>query len=296
MKALSAGLCVMPIVVLGGCAINPGLPDERRVSISDVMMRVQCELKAAYTGNVAKHPWLTDWAAGYTLTLDRQDKVGVDVGGAVLNTLSGGVLTLNGKVGASETASETGIVSFGFYLRDLERVACSETQQHARGIYFSGSTGVEAWFMRVADGIDESSTDLVKTPTSFGHVIDFKVSGSGSITPSWTAVAGNASGMASLTRSDQYNLKLGFTAIPAPPSNKPIRVEVVNFPSWLKSATPQAFGTPPVPQPKGPPPPKAKAQSDQPPARRTLRSLDVDTQRQIDRVLERLERFELRTR
>ena len=63
MKTLRAGLCVMPILAVGGCAINPGLPDERRVSIAALVEHVQCEMRAAYSANVGEHSWLSDWAA-----------------------------------------------------------------------------------------------------------------------------------------------------------------------------------------------------------------------------------------
>ena len=78
MRALRTGMYIMPIFVLGGCAINPGLPDDGRVSIGEVIERVQCEMKAAYSANTARHPWLRNWAAGYTLNLEREDKRGLD--------------------------------------------------------------------------------------------------------------------------------------------------------------------------------------------------------------------------
>ena len=301
MISIRATVSICGSALLAGCALHPGLPDERRISIAEVIERVQCEMKAAYDANKGRHPWLKNWAAGYVLSLERVDERSISFGGTIINTMSAGVLNLAGKAGGGEKATETGNVSFTFNLPDLDHIACAVSETPSRGIYFSGETGAAAWISRIADGIDEREKDLVTIPDSFGHTIAFVVSGNGSITPTWSAATGNATATPLLSRADTYNLKLGLVKIPTPPKEKIQKVEVTNFPAWMKSGRPAQ----PAPEPGARPlsksdgAPKAKALSTSPsaPNRRSRTApVDPETQRQIDRVIERLERFENRTR
>jgi hypothetical protein len=284
MRTLRAGLCVLPILVLGGCAINPGLPDERRVSIGEVIERVQCEMKAAYVANTVRHPWLRNWAAGYTLSLEREDKRGLDLNGSIISALNPGTFSLGGKVGLSETGTETGSVEFNFKLFALEKLDCESKPFDNRATYFTGSTGFEAWFQRVADGIDTRKTDLIDEPKAFGHSLTFKVSGSGSISPGWSLPTGSWGGSPAASRLDTYILKVGFTRIAGPPPI--VQVEVTNFPAWLKAGEPLRSAPSDA---KQAPVNQRRKPSALPAGTRLLRSppLDAETQRSLERLIDR---------
>jgi hypothetical protein len=242
-----AVLGFIPIaLVCGSCALRPPLPSEHRVSVGEVIERVQCELAEAVRPHLARHEWLNDMAAGYVLTLKVEDEGSVAPSADIIDLLAKGTFTLSLAGAATHTANRTASMDFSVNVDDLANYDCDSGRLHDFPVrYFSDGTGLKDWLDRIVAGIDRDDKDRVQQPEKFGHTLEFGIKLTAGVTPSWVFVHAKPKVAVAASRKDNHSLAVGFVKRVRPSAPKPIDVFVTNFPKWMQkpSATEELEGS-----------------------------------------------------
>lgn len=146
-------------------------------SLEEVADNIQCELQEAYLEQKKHFPWLEQWAASFTLTLKRQDKVGL---GPKFEYLEKDVFGLGATGEVSTDAIRSLTTKRTLALKNLEAHTC---KRPSAGL-LTGRLGLreslhEALRVRgKGDAIDE-------TPEDLGYHIDFAIKAAAGVSPSW---------------------------------------------------------------------------------------------------------------
>lgn len=282
----------LPLLFATGCSIAPSLPSERRISITEVVDAVQCELAEAVKPylNHPEHGWLKNWAAGYILTLKVEDEASVVASSDFIDILSAGTLTVSANGGAAHFGNRTASIEFSLFLADLDGYVCTRPEPRSR--YFTGGTGLAEWMDRVvaARGAD----DRIQPPTKFGHSLDFAVKLNAGGGPAWVFATYRPKAGLSASRKNTHTLAITFTERAKAPDRFGTKVQITNWHEMPShSHRPREYyyddggartEEPPQPPKKQPETPRKKF------APRGFTPVDPATQDKLDRDLDRLER------
>lgn len=222
---LGIGLCVS----LAGCGTVPQLESQNPVDLAKLVDFVQCELHDVVDRHHKRHPWLLQYAAAYTLTIQADEVRSAQLSSTFLSSL---LFKWGLDGGISETADRTATMTFKLALADARSYKCNPralAESHRYGI--SGQTGMPEWFDRVVASVDPG--DIVKHPSDFSHRIEFEVEGS--LSPNAHVIRPKVLADATFAakRKDIHKLDIAFSDASDP---GPQKVFVVNFPTSIAAA------------------------------------------------------------
>lgn len=210
---LAAYKCVVVLAagLVAGCTAVPPLdPIHQRISVANIADRVQCELQRA-VGPYAARGWLRTWHADYILTLQVDADSGVALANSFINPVSGGTFTLGTGLGLTGSATRIETVNFSLSMKKILNYRCLLPPPPE--VDLDGNLGLNDWVARVAEAFDKHDVGEV---ASFGHVAQFIVTTTASLTPNFALVSYTGPGALSATRKDTHSLNIAF----APPDAK----------------------------------------------------------------------------
>lgn len=299
----------MAMAGLAGCASAPDLPENARLTASDVTTLIQWQLRSALLAatSAGNADWMKNWGVGVSLIIER--RVIQSAVGSLTWTIP--TLPTQSLLGVVPNAQVRGTrhrkaeIDFTFrssrlidppagIAEDLAKL-CSPEERAKRGqAVFHGDIGIGEWIAQVIEAAN--IRDSVQLPKSFGHRVEFGLTSSGTIGPQFRIV--NLSGSATISAeiNEIYSLAIAFTYLdPKDPAFTP--VWVVNSPHQQIVLPPLRDGTPST-RVTTRPPQAAPASGAAPPStrRRTprVRSVQPDRPELPAIIQERLD-FQLRS-
>jgi hypothetical protein len=277
-KSRAAGVALL---LLGGCA-HFDTPIESKANIRDVVDRLQCEFKDAYTSQIKEgHDWLANYAASYLLTLRREEilegspHIGYE---APINSTDTFSLGNGGHLGVTNTKIRVISTKRQFLLKDLASIDCTNLKRN--GEMFRGKLGIAEGLDEAlsAEGTRRKNNPFRNSLVDLGYTITFELKKSASIDPTFGFVRVTGLGIdigGSTDRTDTVDIAYS-DATPAkqPP---PLEVHVTNFPVQGLPSRPQ----PPSEQKPGRP---RKAEG----APTSLPVITPDVEQRLNNTLNRL--------
>lgn len=266
---------------LVACSGVPSYHEDRRVRPTEVVQRVQCELRMASERPSGQRLNLNTYSAGFTLSMKVETEIGPNASGDwvipyhLTDTFIGGL-----KAGLTDYVLRDGSISYSVKIADLANFPCPDYLERAyrqdadTAEIVYGSFGVADWF-------DKMGTTLPATvyarPGKMDYTVKFGVTGSATASPGFKIV--NLTGVVNLPakRIDTHTLTMAFTQNPPPTAEpEPLEVCITNLPGAEKckpeKKTPPSQGV--LPSEKRPRPARG--------------GVDPRTQQQLDQQLEML--------
>jgi hypothetical protein len=275
-----------------GCT-TPRLPDEREISASEIIQRVKCELHDAIAPQISTHPWLGNWAAGFTLTLQVKDSGSASASTDWIVPIPLGAFTFKINGGISETARRTASFKLSLLFNEAVRYVCPlDEPQRRTGRNLTGELGLKEWIDRMVEAVDLSKTD--GQFNGMGYTIEFILSFNAAISQSWAIVRKSGKkydpSLGVGVGEDRTNT-LDIALVKIPPSSAPPGPQhvIVDNIVDLRSTAPESRA-PSRPQPSRP----SSARPVQIPTRPS--GVDPDTQRRLDSILQDLQLRNLQVR
>jgi hypothetical protein len=160
-------------VVLSGCStIQLSHPKKTPA----IVHHVQCELKQAYKNLLPDNPWLTSWAAGFTLTMkaDNQGSASPEV--SLLGPFSAGSFAVAVGGGVSGEGLRTATSKYTIRLDKLDLVDCNQPDE------IEGVLGIEEW---MAEVLRPYLDNAYRVPDTIGHSVQFSLTYGAHVNPSY---------------------------------------------------------------------------------------------------------------
>ncbi len=189
---------------IAGCMSAPEFP--RRVSVTEVIENVRCELYDAVKENEGRYPWIRDWAAGFDLSfvVDRDANASTDTTYIVPVHL--GTFAIGLRANSRNKAKGTFAVKFKITggLGNYEQINCPRVAAHPR-VLLNGEVGLRRWLSEIVPQVENARISKATGSKGSGDIesltytIEFGVTVDGSLLPSW-----------SLTYPDKSQFRPGF--------------------------------------------------------------------------------------
>ena len=197
-------------VAIAGCTTIPLVhPDLATLMVH----QVQCELKDARATYLADNSWLDTWAAAFTLTMKAEQQASAAPEVSLLGPFGSGTFSVPIGAGISSDAMRTATSKYTLRFDHLKLVDCSAPQDVA----VIGTLGIKEWMGEV---VRRNHTDAYRIPDTIGHSMQFTLSASGHVNPSFVLTRTSGTGLFSAQRSDTDILDIAMTdATPAPPQH-----------------------------------------------------------------------------
>lgn len=205
------------MLTVSGCTAAPRLPPEHRISIAEVVDRVQCELQELVEAYTVRHPqsqnyqWLLDWAAAYELSLQVDATGNVSATSDIIDILSAGIFTLTLGAGASEASQRIAVVKFSINLAELQGYRCAREPNAWR--FFGRDTGMRDWIDRVMGSYDAEDRLVKHRPSTFSQSLEFKIKLEGSASGLWSFVHAKTKPALGGSLQDGHKLAVAFAEI-----------------------------------------------------------------------------------
>ena len=186
MRVTPAGLGLLSIFALSGCTGVPSLEPGLRVSVANLVDRLQCEFHKALVAQGSRVKKINEWQAGYELTLQVDEEGALSLDSSWINPITGGTFTLGLGGGATSSASRLVSLKFTLPVKKLLRAGCDPKLPPASGFQLDSNLGLTDWLTRVLDAAQSNSFENFD---SFGTNIQFKLTLTGKLTPTWELAA-----------------------------------------------------------------------------------------------------------
>lgn len=260
---------------LGGCASLPSSPQERGVSVKQLVDTIQCEVATAYRKNPKIERDLKDFDGKIELEVVVHDETGAGATLAVAPPVTHGLTALNLNADASDTAKRTSKLAFWLHMKELGKHFCLAGLP-AGLPELDGSFGLGAWLddtVSAFDKGDHANLDEINYTLEFSIV---RSAGGGLIIKAGVATLGAA---ATAKRTDGHTLKVALT--PPAPTEGPLEIKIVGPVAIAGALSPSRSTRNASSRPSVSPPP-AKASP-----RLTRGAPDIATQDKLNRMIER---------
>ncbi len=170
---------------LAGCVAFPELPDDKVVSIVDVVENIECEIKNSLLQDLAGHYWLLGWAGTFNLNIETYNS-SVGTGEAILSVpLWANTLGLTLSTGPTKEYNSVGTLGYSAYFVDIVAKQCGGKPTKSKSV-LTGRTGVGDWLVRVAK--DAAQTNICPNKIDFGLEFVISIDGEGNPTISGIAI------------------------------------------------------------------------------------------------------------
>ncbi len=174
---------VAVVFVLSACASVPNLPQQRSITVSDVVDRVNCELKeGAFTARFLMLDG-KGWTAGTILKLKivSQQNVGLDLN--LASPLNPGAVTVSLGGSQSGIADRTASVTFVNNLAEAEKITCKDGPDQD-GVLLTGNLGIYDWLQALKETKQYSNFNMKE----FTYELEFTIERTGKLGAVFTAV------------------------------------------------------------------------------------------------------------
>jgi len=157
--------------LLSGCAIAPSLPDEQRVSVTEIIDLAKCELRDALIFADQEAPWFKGWVASAELTLKVATQSSASLGTPTfLIPITSGTFAAAFDAGIGEEAAGVAKIKFSTSVASTRDLLCGPPSARTRGPFgVSGTLGITAWLIRAIQAANTSG--ISKTTRSMGYTI-----------------------------------------------------------------------------------------------------------------------------
>ncbi|MGZ5529417.1 MAG: hypothetical protein ACXWJB_12140 [Limisphaerales bacterium] len=181
------------------------------VSVAAVGARVHCELGDAYRELLPRHPELSRWAAGTSLTL------AVDQTGSVVpsSTLTGpfnaGTFGVDISLGATGKATRTALKKSYISLAESLTYSCPPAAVNP----LQNSLGLKEWIVRVfeAQDADPNPTRLDPKDKAIGYTLEFSLDLAAGATPGFTFSRVSGKGAFAIDSKATHSLDLALVEL-----------------------------------------------------------------------------------
>lgn len=202
---------IFGVLFAAGCATVPRLEPGLRMSVADLVDRIQCELHESLKAQGSRVEKISGWTVAYALTLTVDEEAGISPDLAWDTAISRGTFTFGIGGGFTATASRQVSLKFTLPVDKLRKYPCDPRLPAPSGIHLDSNLGLTDWLSRVLDAAQGNAFDNFDT---FGTLVEFTVEASAKVTPGLELVSFKGPGAASIKRADSHKLNISFDAPP----------------------------------------------------------------------------------